>query len=115
MSTAHNIYTPQDDAPIDVSGMCADLVPQRVSRSPGFPPMYSTKWLQHPPHIDMDTGIFIEMSTLCALHSPIPNAWEPAGMYLNQSGLPKKSFWKAAVRTAATALSLIPAIIKDIW
>eukprot|EP00971_Amphidinium_carterae_P149300 2960142-Amphidinium_carterae.1 len=33
---------------------------------------------------------------------------ELAGIYLHQSGLPKKIFWKAAVRTAATALSLIP-------
>eukprot|EP00971_Amphidinium_carterae_P192331 3816348-Amphidinium_carterae.3 len=33
---------------------------------------------------------------------------ELAGIYLHQSGLPKKIFWRAAVRTAATALSLIP-------
>eukprot|EP00971_Amphidinium_carterae_P256184 5086584-Amphidinium_carterae.1 len=33
---------------------------------------------------------------------------ELAGIYLQQSGLPKKIFWKAAVRTSATALSLIP-------
>eukprot|EP00971_Amphidinium_carterae_P349535 6491065-Amphidinium_carterae.2 len=33
---------------------------------------------------------------------------ELAGIYLQQSGLPKEIVWKAAVRTAATALSLIP-------
>eukprot|EP00971_Amphidinium_carterae_P198389 3937424-Amphidinium_carterae.2 len=34
---------------------------------------------------------------------------ELAGIYLQQRGVPKKIFWwKAAVRTAATALSLIP-------
>eukprot|EP00971_Amphidinium_carterae_P066107 1309548-Amphidinium_carterae.1 len=31
-----------------------------------------------------------------------------ARIYLQQSGLPKKIFWKAAVRTSATALCLIP-------
>eukprot|EP00971_Amphidinium_carterae_P316394 6288797-Amphidinium_carterae.2 len=33
---------------------------------------------------------------------------ELAGIYLHQSGLSKKTFWKVAVRIAATALSLIP-------